>query len=123
MLHIPHARRQFRDELAHLQRIRLRSHCPLQRFLKLRRRDHLHGLGNLADIPHRLAAFHNSTSLGHSLNPSLKVEKQTGLRIEQNSILSPSTQSCSLLTVQLLSLEPSGLEPPTPALQRQCSPN
>ena len=48
-----------------LLRVRLGADGPLQRLLELRRRDHLHGLGDLADVAHRLAAFDDCASFCH----------------------------------------------------------
>jgi hypothetical protein len=53
------------DELADLQRERLRADGALQRLLELRRGDHLHRAGDLLDVAHRLAALHDGASLGH----------------------------------------------------------
>jgi hypothetical protein len=60
--------RPARHQLAHLQRVRLGPDRALERLLKLRRRDHLHGLGDLADVADRLAAFDDCSGLGHGFS-------------------------------------------------------
>jgi hypothetical protein len=56
---------QFPHQFANLQCIRLGANRALQRFLKLRRGDHLHRLGDFLDVANRLAAFNNRACLGH----------------------------------------------------------
>ena len=65
MLDIADAGGEFGDELADGEGIGFCADGAFEGLLELGRGDHLHGLGDLADVSHRLAPLHDCTSFGH----------------------------------------------------------